>query len=227
MGEFQLKKDIFKIISESLIILFARYEDLVLYGLAGVIIIGGTSLAGPVLSIPIMLGLVGIYLKVTSGEKANIKDLVCFFETKEKFKSSLLTMILVYAKVLFGFLLLIVPGIIRCLEYALVPFILNDKRFDYKYDEALEYSKSLMFGNKLRLFVLYLIFYLVLGFVFFVSNLLFLSTFNLGVFAIVFTLIGVILNVIIYLIGLIVPLIAITIFYNDLTKDIEKESVVS
>lgn len=226
-GEIQMRKDIFMIITDSVKLLYTRYEDLLLYGLAGIIIIGGTSFAGPILVIPIILGIVGIYLKIINGEKSSIKDLVSFFETKEKFMSSLLTMILAYAKILFGFLLLIIPGIIKCLEYALVPFILNDKRFNYKYDEALEYSKSLMLGNKLRLLGLYLIIYLVLGIVYvIVYSLIFLAINNLGPMSILFMLIGVILNLIIFLIIIIAPIIATTILYNDLSKD-STDSVVN
>ena len=52
-------------------------------------------------------------------------------------------------------LLLIVPGVIKALSYAMTPFILNDKP-DLSANEAIELSMEMMEGRKMDLFLLYL-----------------------------------------------------------------------
>ncbi|MCR4650536.1 MAG: DUF975 family protein [Lachnospiraceae bacterium] len=74
-------------------------------------------------------------------------------------------------------LLLIIPGIIKKYEYALVPYILSENP-DISKDEALAESKELMYGNKWNLFVLQLSF---LGWHI-------LSLFTLGLLEIFFTI---------------------------------------
>ena len=54
-------------------------------------------------------------------------------------------------------LLLIVPGIVKSLSYAMTPFILKDNP-KASYDKAIIYSMRLMQGHKMDLFVLYLSF---------------------------------------------------------------------
>lgn len=54
-------------------------------------------------------------------------------------------------------LLLIVPGIVKSLSYAMTPFILKDNP-KASYDTAIIYSMRLMQGHKMDLFVLYLSF---------------------------------------------------------------------
>lgn len=54
-------------------------------------------------------------------------------------------------------LLLVIPGIIKTYEYAMVPYILaEDKNIDYK--EALQRSKDMMHGHKFELWILQLSF---------------------------------------------------------------------
>lgn len=69
---------------------------------------------------------------------------------------------LVYALqsiITFGFtLLLIVPGIIKALGYALVPFILIDEDNNLKGMDVLKKSEELMNGHKMDLFILLLSF---------------------------------------------------------------------
>ena len=52
-------------------------------------------------------------------------------------------------------LLLIVPGVIKALSYALTPFILHDKP-ELSANEAIELSMEMMEGRKMDLFLLYL-----------------------------------------------------------------------
>lgn len=57
----------------------------------------------------------------------------------------------------FWTLLLIIPGLIKSLSYALTPFILNEKP-ELSANEAIELSMKMMDGHKLDLFILYLSF---------------------------------------------------------------------
>lgn len=67
------------------------------------------------------------------------------------------TMLLMGIYIILWSVLLIVPGIIKSLSYALTPFILKDEPH-LSYNAAIERSMTLMRGNKCRLFLLYLSF---------------------------------------------------------------------
>jgi uncharacterized membrane protein len=54
-------------------------------------------------------------------------------------------------------LLLIVPGIIKALSYAMTPYILRDHP-ELRYDAAIRESMRMMQGNKMKLFLLILSF---------------------------------------------------------------------
>lgn len=54
-------------------------------------------------------------------------------------------------------MLLIIPGIIKSLSYALTPYILHDHA-ELQYNSAIERSMEMMDGHKMRLFLLYLSF---------------------------------------------------------------------
>lgn len=56
-------------------------------------------------------------------------------------------------------LLLIVPGIIKGLSYAMTPYVLADNP-EKKYNEAIEASMAMMDGHKLDLFLMNLVFFL-------------------------------------------------------------------
>lgn len=55
-------------------------------------------------------------------------------------------------------LLLIIPGIIKSLAYALVPYILADKTVDLLDEDPITRSRKMMYGYKWELFVLHLSF---------------------------------------------------------------------
>ena len=67
-------------------------------------------------------------------------------------------MLLMSAYVFLWSLLLIVPGVIKALSYALTPFILHDKP-ELSANEAIELSMKMMEGRKMDLFLLYLGFF--------------------------------------------------------------------
>ncbi|MFW6319523.1 MAG: DUF975 family protein, partial [Bacillota bacterium] len=55
-------------------------------------------------------------------------------------------------------LLLIIPGIIKSLAYALVPYLLADKSIDLLDEDPITKSRKMMYGYKWELFVLHLSF---------------------------------------------------------------------
>ena len=66
-------------------------------------------------------------------------------------------MLLMCVYVFLWSLLLIVPGVVKSLSYALTPFILHD-RPELSENEAIELSMKMMEGSKMDLFLLYLSF---------------------------------------------------------------------
>ena len=84
-------------------------------------------------------------------------DLGCLFSPYHDFVRLLTTGILHYIYILLWSLLLIIPGIVKTLSYAMTPYILKD-RPDLKNNCAIELSMAMMYGHKADLFLLYLSF---------------------------------------------------------------------
>ena len=81
----------------------------------------------------------------------------CLFDGYRDFVRIFLTLLLQGIYTVLWTLLLIVPGIIKALSYAMTPFILRD-RPDLEYNDAIELSMAMMEGHKADLFWLYLSF---------------------------------------------------------------------
>ena len=81
----------------------------------------------------------------------------CLFDGYRDFVRIFLTLLLQGIYTVLWTLLLIVPGIIKALSYAMTPFILRD-RPDLEYNDAIEFSMAMMEGHKADLFWLYLSF---------------------------------------------------------------------
>jgi len=114
------------------------------------------SIAVSLCSFPLMVGLCSFVLKVQRGEEHSYKDLFAFY-TKEHFNTVTMGMIMMEAFVLLWSLLLIVPGIVKAYEYAMVPFILAENP-DMQWKDVLARSSEMMKGNKWRFFVFLLSF---------------------------------------------------------------------
>lgn len=110
--------------------------------------IGG--LIGLIINGPISLGLAILFLSLVRSGEAKLDRI---FEGFNRFKVALLTYLLMVLYIVLWALLLIVPGIIAALSYAMTFFILADEP-DVTASEALEKSKKLMDGHKLKLFYL-------------------------------------------------------------------------
>ena len=119
---------------------------------------GALPLIGVVLIAPVFIGKNRLFLDIARGKKGDIDRLLEPFKD-EQYADRMLTLFL---KVLFTFLwslLFIIPGVIKTLSYAMVPFILCEDGVDAKKMDAITKSRQMMKGHKWRLFILYLSFF--------------------------------------------------------------------
>ena len=114
------------------------------------------SLVMTILLLPLIWGFYTMYLDHIRGEKVGLGNLFQGY-SKEWFSKSLLTLLLMYVYILLWTLLLIIPGIIKALSYAMTPYVLKDNP-NMKSNEAIEESMRLMSGHKAELFLLSLSF---------------------------------------------------------------------
>lgn len=132
-----------------------------------VISIGAGSilfLAGSILILPIYVGRSRIFMDIARGGKGNIDALLETFKTD--YAEKLLTLFLKNLFLVLWSLLLVVPGIIKAMSYALVPYIMAEEDYDPQNDKAIDISRQWMNGYKKELFVIYLSFigWFILGF---------------------------------------------------------------
>ena len=118
--------------------------------------LAGLSLVMTILLLTLMWGFYTMYLDHIRGEKVGLGNLFQGY-SKEWFSKSLLTLLLMYVYILLWSLLIIVPGIIKALSYAMTPYVLKDNP-NMKSNEAIEESMRLMSGHKAELFLLSLSF---------------------------------------------------------------------
>ena len=83
-------------------------------------------------------------------------DLFCGF--REDYMDNAITFLIMELFIILWTFLLIIPGIIKSLSYAMVPYLLVDKDYRLFQMDALRESERMMYGNKMRLFKLYLSF---------------------------------------------------------------------
>ena len=114
--------------------------------------LAGLSLVMTILLLPLIWGFYTMYLDHIRGEKVGLGNLFQGY-SKEWFSKSLLTLLLMYVYILLWALLLIVPGIIKALSYAMTPYVLKDNP-NMKSNEAIEESMRLMSGHKAEFFLL-------------------------------------------------------------------------
>ncbi|HZG57623.1 DUF975 family protein [Paenibacillus sp.] len=103
---------------------------------------------------PLMYGVYAYFLKVVRGERAELSDMFSGFPL---FGGTLVLYLLQTIFILLWTLLLIVPGIIASLRYAMAFFIMYDNPGISALD-AIRQSKEMMQGHKLSLFLLLLSF---------------------------------------------------------------------
>jgi len=119
------------------------------------IISSAASSAGPfafLVTGPIMVGLAGLFLKLTRGAQGELSDM---FEGFNNFVPTFLLQLLMCVFIFLWTLLFIIPGIIKAFAYSMAPYIMADNPEMSSLD-AITASKIMMKGHKGRLFGLYL-----------------------------------------------------------------------
>lgn len=115
----------------------------------------GSGVLLTLLALPLQYGYYVAYLNSSRQDlPADIGDL---FIGYKRFGQVLGTFLLMLLAVIGGFILLVIPGIILCFAYAMVPFVLYDNP-ELSATEVLQKSRMMMQGHKRELFVLYLSF---------------------------------------------------------------------
>ena len=99
---------------------------------------------------PFCLGLYKYHLSIARKENPAYDTM---YDGFKDFKRAFITYILSTLYILLRLLLLIIPGIIAALNYALVYFILSDDK-EITGSEAILKSKKMMYGHRKRLFYL-------------------------------------------------------------------------
>jgi uncharacterized membrane protein len=110
--------------------------------------IGG--IAALILSGPITLGLTIFFIKVASGEQAEVGNL---FDGFNNFVPAMVLYLWMMLWVFLWTLLLIIPGIIKSLSYSMSFYVLADDP-QISFREALNVSKRMTMGYKGRIFLL-------------------------------------------------------------------------
>lgn len=119
-------------------------------------LLGG--IASLIIGGPFMLGLIIFSLSLSRGQEAKFEQI---FQGFNNFGTALGTYLLMALFVFLWSLLLIVPGIIAALSYAMAFYILaDDNEKTVKAMEAIDKSKVIMYGYKWKLFCLGLRFFL-------------------------------------------------------------------
>jgi uncharacterized membrane protein len=128
---------------------FLVYQ-LILIGIQSVEDVGG--LAHLLIAGPLCLGITIFTLALSRNESAYFEQM---FQGFKRFQVSLIAYVLRGIFVILWSLLLIVPGIIAALSYAMTFYIISDNP-SVTAKEAIKKSKEMMYGNKWKLFTLQL-----------------------------------------------------------------------
>lgn len=122
--------------------------------------LGFIPLLGNIASIliagPMILGAVILSLSISRGQQAEVGQI---FNGFNDFGRALFAYILMIVFTLLWALLLIIPGIIAAISYSMTFYILADNP-SVGANEALNISKKMMYGYKMKLFGLSLLFFL-------------------------------------------------------------------
>lgn len=114
-----------------------------------------TILTAIVIGYPLQLGFTMVWLKVARhNSHPEVKDLFGAFNRRYH-RSAMGTLLLMQIYTLLWSLLLVIPGIIKSIEYAMTPFIIADEP-ELGCNEAIEKSMAMMQGHRWQLFKMYL-----------------------------------------------------------------------
>ena len=124
------------------------------FALAFIPVVG--AIATYIITPPLSVGMIMIYLDVTYGDNVDIATLFKGFNMMGK---SIALFFLIFIFTLLWSLLFIIPGIIKSYSYSMAFYILAENP-DMTASEALNESKLIMDGHKMEFFVLQLSFIL-------------------------------------------------------------------
>ena len=141
--------DILSVVEPSELDSTMRLGAMVIIVLASVIGIIGT-LISIFVGNPTSVGLCNYFTKNTDS-KPSFKD--AFSGFKVKYGRNVGTLLLIGIKIVLWSILFIIPGIIKCYEYAIIPYILADDA-EITSKDAFKKAKQMMNGNKWRMFKL-------------------------------------------------------------------------
>lgn len=131
------------------------FMEYVLYANSGTLFtLRSISLCLLLLYLPLAWGYAILFLRNLRGEPVGVERL---FDGYRNFTRVFTTYLLQTAYVMLWSLLLIVPGFVKALSYAMTPYILLDEPTLSK-NAAIERSMDMMRGYKAKLFLLYLSF---------------------------------------------------------------------
>ena len=115
------------------------------------------TLAGMLLIVPFALGLMNAYKELLHGDNRVTGNAFRIAFCGGNYLHILWGYILMLIKLFLWYLLLIIPGIIKCFSYALTPYILVDEP-ELSALQAIKKSRKMMKGHKFDLFWLFLSF---------------------------------------------------------------------
>ncbi|MBO7641060.1 MAG: DUF975 family protein [Bacteroidales bacterium] len=128
-----------------------------IYGVLSGLVHGFPALGHFLLALPLSVGFAGTFRRLLTQGDAQLVD--NFFEISiHDYLHTVATMALRSVYVFLWSLLLIVPGIIKALSYAMVPYLVKD-RPELSADQTIDLSVQMMEGHKSELFGLYLSFF--------------------------------------------------------------------
>lgn len=113
-----------------------------------------SAVAGFFIAIPMEVGVKTFFLNLTRSE-AEMSDILAPF--KKAYDRAVIIVFLRNVKILLWSVLLIIPGIYKAYEYAMLPYILAEEP-NIQTKDAFERSKKMMTGNRMNLFKLQLSF---------------------------------------------------------------------
>ena len=114
----------------------------------------GAESVWTLLMLPLGWGFMVMFLNMMRGSKI---DFTSMFDGYKDFVRIFVTLLLRYIYIILWTLLLIVPGIVKSLSYAMTDYIMKDDP-EIKNNEAIEKSMAMMQGHKWELFLMYLSF---------------------------------------------------------------------
>ena len=108
------------------------------------------------IGLPLLVGMTFFFINLLKYDNPQIDNLLEGFRVN--FIENAFTIFLMQLYIALWTFLFIIPGIIKSISYAMVPFIMADPNYNLTYNEAITESRNMMHGRKMDLFTLYISF---------------------------------------------------------------------